>query len=459
MTTLFIHQPHQIIHDRYQLGEVLGQGGVGTTYQAIDLVSQQAVAIKVVSLRQMKDWKALDLIDREAKILQAIDHPKIPKYIDSFEIDTPDNRAFYLVQELAPGKPLSQWIEEGWQPDEDDVQEIAQQIMRILTYLQSLTPAVIHRDIKPQNIIRHAEGKLYLVDFGAVQDTFRHTVTGGSTVVGTLGYMAPEQFRGQATLTTDLYGLGMTMLFLLTRQDPVELPEKKFRIDFRSCVRLSPHVADWLDRMIAPSAEARFSSAHMALAVLQGRQSLPKQISQDETTRYHRVQVTKTEDRLLIRIAPAGLAAPAMQLLGAVTTIVLAMSIFLLSILFFSPSGRNLISWWTGTIILLPTVVIWYYSYLVFLGLFSPTQITFDRQMLRINQPFGRMLHDFSIRVKQLNSIPFWWWGVGQMHGCFWLSMIGTWPILFGFFLDPIEAKLITKHWHQFCSENQKGSR
>jgi hypothetical protein len=102
---------------------------------------------------------------------------------------------------------------------------------------------------------------------------------------------------------------------------------------------------------------------------------------------------------------------------------------------------------------LVPTVVTWCLSYYIFLGLFSPTQITLDRKMLRIDQPFGRIFNDFLIRVRHLKSVPFWWWGVGQIHGCFWLATIGAWPMLFGFFLDPIEAKLITRQWHDFSQE------
>jgi hypothetical protein len=194
----------------------------------------------------------------------------------------------------------------------------------------------------------------------------------------------------------------------------------------------------------------------MALAVLQGQQSLPKQVSYDETTRYRRVQVTRTEAILLIRIAPAGLATPPMQLLAAVTTIILAISILLLSILFFSPSGRNLISWWTGMIILLSTVVTWCVSYYIFLGLFSPTRITLDRQTIQIDQPYGRIFNDFLIRVQPLQALPFWWWGRGQIQACFYLKTSGTWPMLFGFFLDPIEVKLVTKHWYDFVGEQRR---
>jgi ankyrin repeat protein len=112
---------------------------------------------------------------------------------------------------------------------------------------------------------------VFLVDFGAVQDTYYNTFMRGSTVVGTYGYMAPEQFRGQAVPTTDLYGLGATLLFLLTHCSPADLPTDRLKIDFRSHVQISQEFADWLEKMLEPDVEDRFGSAKEALAVLRGK--------------------------------------------------------------------------------------------------------------------------------------------------------------------------------------------
>ena len=221
----------------YQLEKILGKGGLGTTYCARDMRNDQQVAIKVVTFKAATAWKALELIERETKVLKNLQHPAIPTYLDAFEDCEGSRQTFYLVQELAPGCSLAQWIEQGWQPSQKESVAIAEQMLEILCYLQSLTPPVIHRDIKPENIIRNEHDEIYLVDFGSIQDTYRHTITGGSTIVGTFGYMAPEQCRGQATLATDLYGLGATLVFLLTGKCPSELPEKKFKIDFRTEVR------------------------------------------------------------------------------------------------------------------------------------------------------------------------------------------------------------------------------
>jgi len=211
-----LHQPGDIIAERYRIIDILGQGGIGITYAAEDLKTGERVALKAVSLRRMDDFKVLELFEREVRILAQLNHPAIPHYLDYFQVDKRRNRFFYLVQQLAEGHSLAVLVEKGWHPDEAEVRHIATQILEILIYLQQLTPPVIHRDIKPQNIIRREDGKVFLVDFGAVQDVYHNTVTGGSTVVGTYGYMAPEQFRGQAVLATDLYALGATLIFLLT---------------------------------------------------------------------------------------------------------------------------------------------------------------------------------------------------------------------------------------------------
>jgi len=265
----------KIIADRYQIITLLGRGGMGTTYAAIDLQEQQKVAVKVVSLREAKDWKVLELFEREAQTLANLDHPFIPNYINYFQIEDEDDRNFYLVQELVEGRSLSESIESGWRPDEKNVRAIAIELLKILTYLHQLHPPVIHRDIKPQNIIlREADRAVYLVDFGTVQTAFRNTQSFASTFVGTVGYIPIEQLRGQTQPASDLYSLGMTLIYLLTGEDPGNFPRRDFKVDFGDSVRLSPHFSDWLNRAIEPFYEDRFKSAQEALDALQHENNL-----------------------------------------------------------------------------------------------------------------------------------------------------------------------------------------
>lgn len=315
-----LHQPGDIISDRYRIVTPLGQGGMGTTYEAEDLSNYKRVALKALSLRQITDWKVLELFEREAKILANLDHPAIPKYLDYFHLDTQADRRFYLIRELVAGESLADLVEKGWHGNEDEVKRIAIQVLKILDYLHQLTPPVIHRDIKPQNIIRCPDGRVFLVDFGAVQDIYRNTFTRSGTFVGTLGYMPPEQFRGQVFFASDLYALGATLLFLLTHRSPVDLPQQRMKIDFRDRVQISNEFADWLEQMLEPTVEDRFKSASEALKALRGerlmsrstspihqQQPLPGRLPRRWQPRGSCIALHKTQRRLIVNIPPTGL--------------------------------------------------------------------------------------------------------------------------------------------------------
>lgn len=306
------HQAGQQIAQRYEILEQLGYGGSGFTYKAQDQQTGNLVALKAFSLGQMETWKQMELFEREAKILQQLDHPAIPQYLDHFQEEIQGKYRFYLVQELAPGQSLATLVEQGWQPQPPEVERIAEQVLDILVDLQALVPPVIHRDIKPENIIyqndegsKPGEGNLFLVDFGAVQDAYHHT-TVASTVVGTYGYMAPEQYRGQANLSTDLYGLSATLLFLLTGKPPSEFPEHQLKIDFRQEVSISREFADWLDKCLELNLENRFPSAEAALEVWQGKKPIETYASQTlKQPSYSVVELQEKDGELTIEIPPA----------------------------------------------------------------------------------------------------------------------------------------------------------
>ena len=332
-----MHQSGEIIAGKYRILNILGQGGMGITYEAEDIQNSQRIALKVLSLRQTDDLKVLELFEREAQILAQLNHTSIPRYLDYFYVEKRRHRFFYIAQQLAQGQSLAELIEQGWQPNIDEVKSIAIALLKILVYLQKFTPPIIHRDIKPQNIIRSDDGQIFLVDFGAVRDTYHHTLTGGSTVIGTYGYMAPEQFRGQAVLATDLYGLGNTILFLLTQKSPADLPQHKFKIDVHSLslIQGDTNFLDWIEKMIEPIAKDRFHSAKEALAVLQG-----KQVFRVNSTSGHQqrsqIALLKTKRSLIAEIKPIWLSNKKNLLFGLLTLIcklVLLVSLFALPVL------------------------------------------------------------------------------------------------------------------------------
>ena len=364
-----MHQPQEVIHQKYRILDTLGQGGVGITYLAQDLESGNNLALKVLSLRRMTDWKKIELFERESQILSQLNHPAIPRYLDYFKIETDNDNSFYIAQQLAPGKSLAELVENGYYFDESEVRYIAIQILDILIYLHSFSPPVIHRDIKPQNIIRGDNGKVFLVDFGAVADTYHNTVTGGSTVVGTFGYMAPEQFRGKAFPSTDLYSLGTTLLHLLTGKSPADLPQKHLKIDFRSQIKVSANFAGWLDKILEPIVEDRFPDARVALAVLQEKESLHNYLTQKpRRPKDTPISLRKNEEKLQIEI-PAGKFCSNFRIIS----IMLFLTVNALLLLIFTAAVQyksyNIFEYNFLLLVLISSVLFGYVSYLFFVFL------------------------------------------------------------------------------------------
>ncbi len=252
-----------LLNDRYEIKEILGRGGFATTYLAIDTETEQQCAVKCLSFRKIEEWKTWELFEREAKILKNLNHPRIPAYIDFFTIETEQDVEIYLVQEYVEGKSLAQLVQEGKHFSEQEVIRIARKLIRILEYLHSLSPPIVHRDIKPGNITLSSEDHTYLIDFGAVKDTMLSDYsksTGVPTVVGTYGYMAIEQIEGRALPASDIYSLGMTLIYLLSHTEPTQMGKKGLQLDFRPHVNISDRFARILDKMIAPDWTKRYQS-------------------------------------------------------------------------------------------------------------------------------------------------------------------------------------------------------
>jgi serine/threonine protein kinase len=290
----------QLLRNRYEIHSVLGEGGFATTYQGIDTHTQNQVAIKTLSFAQMEDWKALESFERESIVLARLDHPGIPKYIDFFYEDTETDRCFYLVRELAVGESLSDLAKKGWRAREEEIKHIIEQLLEILVYLHNLIPPVIHRDIKPSNIIYQPDtGKVFLIDFGSVQDAF-----GGGTFVGTFGYIAPEQLRGETSPRSDIYSVAMTLAFLLTQREPSELPFQRMKINLRSLkISASNELLEWLEKASEPIPDDRFYSAEDALRNL--RLGIQKRL---ELPRGSKIEVLENKNYIKIRLPFIGTA-------------------------------------------------------------------------------------------------------------------------------------------------------
>ncbi|MEH2116082.1 serine/threonine protein kinase [Nostoc sp.] len=263
-------QPEQILQDRYKIQRQLGNNGIRQTWQALDLQASDGensiVVVKLLAFGGTVQWDDLKLFEREAQILKQLNHPRIPRYIDYFCIDD-RTLWFALIQEYIPGESLKEKLAVGKRFSEKRAKKIAVEVLNILTYLHELNPGVLHRDIKPSNLIWGEDNRIYLVDFGAVQDkAAREGVT--FTVVGTYGYAPMEQFGGRAVPASDLYALGATLIHLLTGTSPSDLPQQDLRLQFTDRVNLSPSFVSWLQKLIEPAPEQRFTSANQAINAL-----------------------------------------------------------------------------------------------------------------------------------------------------------------------------------------------
>ncbi|MEH2048427.1 serine/threonine protein kinase [Nostoc sp.] len=295
---------------RYEVQQLLGKKAGRRTLLARDLQTQELVVIKLLSFSSDFEWDSLKLFEREAETLKNLAHPSIPGYLNYFEVNLPTIKGFALVQTYIPAQTLEQCLETGRTFTEIEVKEIAKALLEILVYLHELHPPVIHRDIKPSNILLgdrsgNSIGQVYLVDFGSVQ-TVLATETGTRTVVGTYGYMPPEQFGGRTVAASDLYSLGATLIYLMTGTHPADLPQKDFRIQFGQAANLSPSFSNWLKWMIEPSLERRLSSASAALAALEKPQptNLPTLVVGKPDG--SKIQLTKNGDSLEIIVPPSG---------------------------------------------------------------------------------------------------------------------------------------------------------
>ncbi|MBD2385392.1 serine/threonine protein kinase [Cylindrospermum sp. FACHB-282] len=261
----------EILAERYEVQQHLGKKAGRRTLLTRDLQTQELVVVKLLSFGDEFEWHDLKLFEREAETLKALSHPAIPSYLDYFELNLLGSKGFALVQSYIPAESLETQLKAGRSFSEEEVKQLATAILEILKYLHGRQPAVIHRDIKPSNILLtnrsgNSVGEVYLVDFGSVQTIVRINST--MTVVGSYGYMPPEQFNGRATPASDLYGLGATLIYLVTGQHPADLPQQDLVIKFEQAANITPGFSSWLRKMTQPILSRRLASAEQALQAL-----------------------------------------------------------------------------------------------------------------------------------------------------------------------------------------------
>lgn len=277
----------------YEVELALGEGGFGETWAARRVDEGGAVVLKVLRLDRAGELKALELFEREAKVLAGLDHPRIPKTYEFFAWTGTKAYAPYeapqvveggaplrwvIAQARVSGSSLRQRIESKQRMRTSQVEALLRDTLEVLEYLHGLNPPVVHRDIKPGNVVVDDQGRAHLVDFGAIQDRLRRESTVGSTSVGTFGYLPMEQMMGQARAASDLYALGMTVLVAASHREPEDLPidDATAKVDLASlALALGPKTLAVLDRMIEPIVGQRISSARECISILDGETPAP----------------------------------------------------------------------------------------------------------------------------------------------------------------------------------------
>jgi len=277
-----------ILRGRYVAERVLGRGGFGAAYLARDLDTPgwRQCVIKQL-LPNVSDpqqlVKAQELFEREATVLEELgQHAQIPDLLAFFEEEVPKHdgsgveQYFYLVQEFIDGETLEDELLQQGRFSEEQVRQVLRELLPVLQYVHER--GSIHRDIKLSNIMRQhpsktkfpGQGRLYLLDFGAVKQVSQSTPAPRSTGIYTPHYAPPEQSRGEQVFpSSDLYALAVTCIVLLTGKAPDQLFDAyKNCWNWQPFAQVSPQLKAVLDRMLQAAPSDRYASAKEVEAAL-----------------------------------------------------------------------------------------------------------------------------------------------------------------------------------------------
>ncbi|MEZ4666914.1 MAG: serine/threonine-protein kinase [Anaerolineae bacterium] len=241
-------QANTVLQRRYKVLGVLGGGGMGTVYQARDLNFPDVR--KLVAVKEMLNpttdpalhASTLKTFQREANILATLNHPAIPKIFDFFD----QNDRVYLVMEFINGRDLETLLAQTKELPIEKIIEWAIDLCDVVEYLHTQPKPIVFRDMKPSNIMVDQFGKIRLIDFG-IAKIFDSGVK-KHTMIGTEGYCAPEQYKGDVTVLSDIYSLGATLHHILTHKDP--RLEPPFSFGERPIQDLNPAAPDTLVRVV-----------------------------------------------------------------------------------------------------------------------------------------------------------------------------------------------------------------
>ena len=263
-----------ILADRYELFEVVGRGGMGEVWAARDLRLGRSVAVKLLSAHMASEADVRERFEAEARSAARLSHPNVVQVFDSGDHDgTP-----YLVMELLPGRTLADEVALGVL-DPESVRRIGMEVLGALE--ASHQAGILHRDIKPGNVLLAADGRAKVGDFGIAKSTEGLNLTSTGMIVGTAAYLAPERVAGRpATPQSDLYAVGVVLYEALSGRKPfqADTPIALMRaVEAHEAIPLAqarpglePSLMATVERAMAKEPRRRFSSAAAMAAALGG---------------------------------------------------------------------------------------------------------------------------------------------------------------------------------------------
>lgn len=233
-----------LLDGKYRILDEVGHGGMSVVYMARNEKANKTWAVKVVRKDGKMDFNTVRAgLVAEIETLKNLNHPNLPSIVDVIE----DDESFIIVMDFIEGNSLDKVLEENGAQPEEIVVEWAMQLCDVFGYLHSRTPPIIYRDMKPANIMLKPDGNVTVIDFGTAKAY--DIDLGQTTGIGTVGYAAPEQYRGsgygRTDARTDIYCLGMTLYHLLTGIDPC-----KNIIADKSIRAINPSLSVGLDMII-----------------------------------------------------------------------------------------------------------------------------------------------------------------------------------------------------------------
>lgn len=290
----------QLLNERYKIKYVIGGGGMANVYAADDLILNRRVAIKILKLEYANDLEFIERFDREAQAATSLNHPNIVNVYDVGE----EENIMYIVMELVQGMTLKEYIQTKHPPDIKDVVRIMIELTEAINHAHEHD--LIHRDIKPQNILLDQNGTVKVTDFGIAIALSATALTQTNSILGSVHYLSPEQARGGiATKQSDIYALGIVFYELLTGKLPftgetaVSIALKHLQTETPSVKEFNNNIPQNIDNIVKRATDknplARFDS------VIQFNEALLDCLNpskQDETV--YQSSISRGEDTKII---------------------------------------------------------------------------------------------------------------------------------------------------------------